>query len=83
IVEAPSPVWRAMTFAARQVGASITGFILNFLSVATNAAMMDVLPVPAYPLRMKMRSVSASESHEASASMIFFCPSVGANAKFA
>ncbi len=83
MVYAGFSVYCARTFAARPVGARSTVLRSRLVSASTTAAIRDVFPVPAYPLRMKISLLRGVESHVANFSEVFFCPGVGVKLKLA
>ena len=70
------------TFAALPVGARRMVFMPTWWSVFTSAAVTDVLPVPAYPLRRKMeRGEALREQKRDRAAISFSCCPVGVYGK--
>ena len=68
----------AITFAALPVGASRTNRWLSCCMACTRAAMMLVLPVPAYPRRMNALRGVGEVMNWLSLSNNSLCPSFGA-----
>ena len=80
IVYAGCPDSDAKTFAARPVGAISWTGIRASSSTFTSAPTNDVLPVPAYPLRTKIRSlIHLPKTNSPSKFIASFCELLGVN----